>query len=77
MGNYAKKYKKIEQQLDKQGVAELERLLENHFRRCSCGCNFEGNDEDIYMCPIGLYEDGCREQDLVLMIRQGVDEDEE
>lgn len=35
-----------------------------------CGCVLEGKDEEIYMCPVGLYEDGCSENDLIREIKE-------
>lgn len=59
---------KIRKQLNNDEKKVLNYLLKQHKNK-TCGCNLDGKDEEIYMCPIGLYEDGCTENDLIREIK--------
>ena len=79
-----KNYQKIRNQLNPKELVVLDELLDNHFKHKTCGCsehefNIHTCDDgiDINMCPIGLYEDGCTNEDLIMMIRELVEIDEE
>lgn len=67
---------KIRKLLNKDERNVFDYLLKQHKNK-TCGCNLEGKDEEIYMCPIGLYEDGCREEDLIKIVQDIVEEDKE
>lgn len=63
------RYTKFKKLLTSNEIRTLSELLDNHFYLKNCGCNVDGDDEEIYLCPIGMYEDGCSEKDLVKMIQ--------
>lgn len=58
---------KIKKQLNKKELRAFNWLLSEHKNR-RCGCNWDNPDE-FSICPIGLYEDGCTENDLIREIQ--------
>lgn len=69
-------YGKIKEKLNNEECDVLDDMLNKHFNSDSCGCDYK-NEEDIYMCPIEMYEDGCSEEDLVKMIKEIVEQNKE
>lgn len=61
-------YKKIKKKLNNEECDVLDELLYKHFNSDSCECDYE-NEEDIHMCPIEMFEDGCSEEDLIKMVK--------
>lgn len=61
-------YEKIKKKLNNEECGVLDELLYKHFNSDSCGCDYE-NEEDIHMCPIEMFENGCSEQDLIKMVK--------
>lgn len=66
-------YQKIKKNLDDEGCEVLDELLDKHFNTDDCGCNYE-NEKDIRMCPIGMFENGCSEEDLIKMVKDVVEQ---
>lgn len=69
------KYIDFRKKLSDREQKVFDELVIRHRSNC-CGCNL-ANDEDIYMCPIGLWEDGCLDNDLLIEIRDIVESERE
>lgn len=63
--------KNIRKQLNPKENKVLDLFIKQHKNK-TCGCKLN-NPDDIYMCPIGLYEDGCTENDLIVEIKEYVE----
>ena len=60
--------KKIRSRLDAEEKRAFDYLLKKHKdKNCEC---FLSDAENIVLCPIGLYKDGCIENQLIAEIRE-------